>query len=277
MLAGALSGAQGPSDVEAGVDEWANRIEGDGPMAALVYEAGLRAWMGAQLMVRAVEMRDEATSSRAVVMGRRAEGVAFLELPFEDAIQFFREKQVITPEEFRELQDRFRAGGFTAARLMATTLRERAKAAILDALEGGSTIEETISQIRDDALALGIEPETHGYLDTVVRNNVSTAYGAGRLAAMSDPDVIALRPAWQYLSAGDSRVREAHRVLHGKVFRAGSDEALHYFPPLGHRCRCTTTSLSSRQVEARGLVLTKGRIEGVEPDEGWAGRPEPLT
>lgn len=282
MLAGTMSGAQGPGDVEAAVDEWANQIERDGPVATLMYESGLRAWMAAQLMVRAVELADQVTASRsapagAVVFGRRDEGVSFLELPFEDAIQFFRAKDVLSPEEFRELQDRFRAGGFTAVRLAAGTLRERAKAAILGALESGSTIEETIATIRDDALALGIEPETHGYLATVVRTNISQAYGAGRYAAMNDPDVMALRPYTQILTAGDSRVRASHRALHGKVFLTGSEGADYYAMPGGFSCRCNGVTLSQAQFERRGLVLTEGKIAGVDPDEGWAGPPQLLA
>lgn len=274
MLAGALSGAKSPADMDAGVDVWAAEVERDVPVATLLYESGLRAWMAAQLLVRSVES-DGVQASRGLVLGRRDE-VSFLSLPFEDAIQFFRDKSIITPEEFRLLQDRFRAGGFTAVRLASEALRARAKAAILAALQGGATVDETIRRIREDSLALGIEPETHGYLATVVRTNIATAYGHGRLQAMADPVVRTLRPYWQYLSAGDSRVRPAHRELHGKVFAADDEAATHYFPPLGFNCRCTMVTLSQRQVDARGLAVTTGRIDGVTPDSGWEGAPRLL-
>jgi hypothetical protein len=72
-------------------------------------------------------------------------------------------------------------------------------------------------------------------------------------------------------------VRPAHRALHGKVFRSGSDEASYYAPPLGYRCRCAFTTLSERQFTSRGYVLTEGRIGGVDPDDGWSGAPRPLA
>lgn len=42
----------------------------------------------------------------------------------------------------------------------------------------------------------------------------------------------------QYQSAGDSKVRDEHRKLDGKIFNLSDREAMKLFPPNGHGCRC---------------------------------------
>jgi hypothetical protein len=42
-------------------------------------------------------------------------------------------------------------------------------------------------------------------------------------------------------------------------------------------CRCSLTTISARQFEARGYMLTEGRIAGVTPDAGWESAPGPLA
>lgn len=246
--------------------------------------------MAGQLMVRAVECAEEADDKKpgTVQLRRaftRADSSSFLGLAWEEAVAFFRGKRIVSPEAFDATRDRYRAGAFTARKLASDAMRERALRAITAGLEEGESLEAIIKEIDAGQYELGVEPATHAQLTTIVRNNVATSYAHGRLDAMRDPDVIQLRPYWQYWSAGDSRVRAAHLALHGKVFRAGSDEALYYTPPLGHNCRCSTTTLSARQFERRGLSLTEGFVfapdaEGVlfqvDPDDGWADLPAPL-
>lgn len=199
---------------------------------------------------------------------------SFFGLPYRDAVEFFRAKEILTPEEFDELTDRFRASGFTARALATEALRERAHAAIVRSLEEGTSVADIVEQIRSDELALGMSPASHDALDTIVRTNVATAYGAGKFAAYTDPDVATLRPYLMYVTAGDGRVRPAHQLLDGKVFEARSDLAAYYAPPLGYRCRCSIVSLSERQLTERGLTVTRSEVEGADPDEGFSSAPE---
>ena len=216
--------------------------------------------MAAQLVVRVIEL-DSNEPGAVSLEAKRAPGDPFLTLPFDEAIRFFSSKRVTTIEEFRALQDLYKESAFSAANLSTQQLRIRAKAAILTSLEGGATIDEAAAQIRAGALSLGIEPASPWYLDTVVRSNVATAYGAGKDAAQNDPIILAARPFVQYLSSGDSRVRASHRALHLMVFEGGSDVAAHYRPPNQYaefqfNCRCTYSTLSARQVQSRNLVVT---------------------
>lgn len=262
----------GPAALDTELRSWADGIAQDARMASVVYETALRSWMAGQLVVRTVEL-DPGEDGSTTLRARRDDDGTFLNLPFEDAIAFFEDKEIISPAQFAALRDRFRAGGFTAVKLASDELLVRAKQAIAAALDGGMTVDEAAGAIRDGAITLGIEPGSSGYLETVVRTNVASAYGAGKLAAQRDPVVVQLRPYVQYLTAGDTRVRARHALLHLRVFENGSELADFYHPPLGYCCRCTTTTMSARQFGDRGLALTTTRVEDAGPDPGWDVMP----
>ena len=265
--------AQGTTD--AALTRWADGIRADKPFARNLYESAFRTFLAGQLMVRTIEVPEALPASRSRI-ARRDDGDTFLQLPFEAAIADFQARGLISEAEFAALQDKFRAGGFIASRLAGDALKERARAAIEANLTSGATLAETIAAIRAAELDLGITPESHGYLDTVVRTNVATAYGAGRYQAMTSAAVLAARPFWQYYTARDSRVRESHRALDGVIVEADSADAQRICPPNGYRCRCAWSTLSAADVESRGLVVTRDGVD-FQPDDGFGGVPEPLS
>lgn len=279
LLAAHARSLRGPSDIDEVVGRWADQLQADDRLAGLLYRTSFQAALGGQLMVREVELAEDDDSAARAVVSRRES--PFLAMPFDDAVAFFRAKRLISEEEFDALRDRYREGGFIARRLATDRLREVARTSIARLLEQDLTTDEVYEAIRaaerDEVRALGIDPASSAYLDTVIRTNVATAYGHGRWQAVNDPDVAALRPFLRYVTAGDEAVRPMHRALHGRVFRTGTEEAAYYAPPLGYRCRCSMTTISPRQFEARGYVLTEGRIDGVTPDAGWESAPGPLT
>lgn len=221
--------------------------------------------------MRGVELAGESGAGVIALSATRAEGDAFLAMPFDEAVQFFRDKHVISEAEFDALRDRFRAGGFIARRLATERLRQVARDSIQRLLEQGLTIPECVQQIRDaesDASAsLGITPVSSSYLDNVIRTNVATAYGAGRWQAMTDPNVVALRPWQQFRTAGDNRVRSGHRALNGLVFASGSELAARYAPPLFYQCFPGETVVQGR-FDAAYRALYDGEILEITTKHG---------
>jgi SPP1 gp7 family putative phage head morphogenesis protein len=53
---------------------------------------------------------------------------------------------------------------------------------------------------------------------------------------------------WQYITAGDDKVRDSHRALDGKVFPANSEFWKTHFPPWDYNCRCQCVPLSDGDV-----------------------------
>ncbi len=283
-----LAQASGPETARARVDDWAERIASDDRLSGELYRTSVQTYLAGQLMVRAIELEDERGEMGAATLDgsetrashARDNVGAFLGLPFEEALAFFRSKRLMSPAEFDLLLDRYRSGGFTARRLATERLQEAARSAIERMLAEGLSVDDVVREIRagerDEVRALGIEPSAPGYIETVVRTNVASAYGYGRQQAMSDPRVQALRPWVQHWTARDSRVREGHAALHGMVFRAGGELASRYAVPLHYNCRCSQVTLSQRQFDARGLEERTERVEELEREGFWPGAAAPI-
>ncbi len=58
----------------------------------------------------------------------------------------------------------------------------------------------------------------------------------------------------QYQTAGDSKVRNEHAKLDGKIFNLSDREAMKLFPPNGHGCRCEFTQYN--QTPKSGEVMS---------------------
>lgn len=72
--------------------------------------------------------------------------------------------------------------------------------------------------------------------------NLSVAVGQNSAAYhrfLSEKDTVT--SFVQYQTAGDSKVRNEHAKLDGKIFNLSDSEAMKLFPPNGHGCRCEFT------------------------------------
>lgn len=84
-------------------------------------------------------------------------------------------------------------------------------------------------------------------LDLIFRQNVQTAYAAGRWQRQQQAKKE--RPYLRYSAILDGRTRPAHRALDGKTFPIDDPFWRVFYPPNGFRCRCTVVSLSRREVD----------------------------
>lgn len=265
------------------VDAWGREvIETDDRFLGWYERAGLQAALAGQLMVRGVELAEEAEDGAAGTVALERAWVrnpedSFLGMPYLEALEWFRDKLILTPEEFELFQDRFRIAGFTSRTLTSRSLRETAHAGILEILNAGGTVRDVVNAIEDEELGLGITPTAPHLVEMIARTNVASAYGHGRWQAMQDPDVRALRPYFLFVTAGDSRVRPSHAALHMAVVPIDSPLAEQIAPPLGFNCRCSSVTLSDRQLETRGLTVLDTLPFGAGPDPGWEGAPAPLA
>ncbi len=227
--------------------------------------------MGGRLSVAGVELGSDRTVDLTDVV-QLSVGDAirrFFGAKFEAAVDFFRAKRVVSVATFDAMLDRWREGAFVARRLANDRLVSRARDILADGME---------QQLTGDDLAIRMETELglgdkSWYAETIVRTNLSSAYGAGRYTQMTDPSVKKLRPFVQFRTVGDSRVRHDHAELDDKVFVNGSELHAQYAPPLGFNCRCQMVTISKRQFESRGYQLTRSEVvidgEPYTGDKGW--------
>lgn len=202
------------------------------------------------------------------------------EVPFTEAIDFFKAKVNIPTKSWDEMVGAINAKGFTVAGATKAALLEDLRGAVNAAIEGG----ETINDFRDrfDAIV-----QQHGWnykgsrgwrTRVIYDTNLRTARMAGRWQQYQR--VKDRRPYLQYQTAGDSRVRPEHAAWEDTVLHIDHPWWQTHYPPNGWGCRCTTRSLSERQLQREGKQLspdpTVNRTERLNPETGEIFPPTPV-
>lgn len=204
-------------------------------------EPAVLANLAGQIHVRLVEMHKRAHLVGAARTVKLDATQAFLSMPFEQAIAYWRERGG-DPDLLDEVLAAYRAKAAANGDLMLDTISQRAVDAITRTLEQGGTLDDFKRAVLDGGTDTITSPLSDDYLDLVFRTQVSTAYGAGRHAQLTDPDVVAARPYRQGRTSEDERVRDEHRSIDGVVWRADNPAFADVFAPFGFRCRCGVVS-----------------------------------
>ena len=164
------------------------------------------------------------------------------------AIAFWQSRAKLTSAQAKALGEGARSRAFYVTGLAEMDMVNLVHGGIAEALENGETLAGFKKRIAE---VMEREGWTGHRVETIVRTNMQTAYSAGRYAKQQA--VKELLPFWRYVTAGDSRVRPSHAVLHGKVFPADHPFWDGNYPPNGFNCHCAVQALSKGQVRRRGL------------------------
>jgi SPP1 gp7 family putative phage head morphogenesis protein len=260
---------------EAGLAQWQESVQDDEALASALFRTRLQADMAGQLFVRAVEVPETDVVGQQIAASTRAlqdsdARPSFMRLAFEEALDSFLARGLVTQAQYREMIGIARRDSFSAVNLASDQLVSRARDLIQRHLAEGGSVRSFVAGMRDGSIGLGIEPATPHYIENVFRTNVQSAYGAGRLRQLEHPAVAAARPFVQYRTAGDNRVRPNHAALEGVVFNRAEDPGWREFaPPLGFQCRCALRAVRASQVDK--VTLSSDIPEGVGADPGWTG------
>lgn len=223
--------------------------------------------MAGQLMVHTYEAPDAKPTPQqtlfTLALGDAQDPSAFLNKPWDEALEEFRARGIVTEDELSRLLREWGDRSIEARRAMLDVVQKRVYELLDDAIAQGQTFPQFAGKLRAEAPGLGITADDPAYLQNVFRTNVMSAYGAGRLRALNDPDVIAARPYRQIRTVGDARVRDEHAPLDGLVYRADGPLAA-LKTPFSFQCRCAITSLS----EWDGEVVSELPAGAVAPGFG---------
>jgi hypothetical protein len=214
-----------------------------------------------------------------------------IDLPFAEAIDFFRQKINIRTERWSDVWQAGHDRGFMVAGAASDALVQDFRDAVAKALEQGTTLAE----FRRDFELIA---DQHGWSYTgtpgwrsriIYETNLSTAYAAGRYEQLTEPDTLAVFPFWQYVHSGAAHPRLDHLAWNGLVLRADDGWWATHYPPNGWRCGCTVRPLMQTELGRQGKrgpdrappleprtvnVPGRGAVEvpkGIDP--GWAYNP----
>lgn len=200
---------------------------------------------------------------------------------FEEAIAALRRRVPMTDEQFAALEEAEREYAFTVAGVAELDVVADVYEAIERAVEDGTTFEDFEVDVGGQ-LSGAWGGEDPARLETVFRNNVQTAYNAGRYESATAPAVADERPYWRYDSIVDADTTEICLACNGVVLPADHPWWRTHYPPCHHRCRAMVTTLTQRQAERDGITDSPPDIRamtgfGKAPTDGgrdWAPEPD---
>jgi SPP1 gp7 family putative phage head morphogenesis protein len=115
-------------------------------------------------------------------------------------------------------------------------------------------------------------------LRTIYQTNMQTSYMVGRYQSfMANADD---RPFWEYVAVMDSKTRQSHRAMHGRIFRYDDPFWDSFYPPNGFNCRCRVRARSREDIDTLQLYPSdsSGKLVSVEKEVSKrSGRKERVT
>ena len=141
-------------------------------------------------------------------------------LPFEEALVFWRKKVSVSSRAFYRLAEEYRVRAFTVGGLAQIDQVMAVQKSLERAISQGKSMTEWRKNIDGFFTRAGWTGNTRYRLDTIFRNNIQTAYSAGRWTQAQES--IKDRPYGMYDAVDDGRARPSHQAQDGKIFSAGS-------------------------------------------------------
>ncbi len=199
----------------------------------------------------------------------------------EAAIAYLKQKRVDVSWDWQDMLDDAHVSAFTVAKTAGMDVANDIYQAVVKAAESGQTFKDFERELRPVLEQKGwwgkqdvpnhdtgeIQTATLGTpyrLKNIYLTNLQSAYMAGRYTEM-----VAAKnthPYWQYVAINDSKTRDMHRKLHGRVYSADDAVWGSLYPPLGYRCRCRVRPLSRARGESQ--VLPSPKLETITVDIG---------
>ncbi len=177
-----------------------------------------------------------------------------IDLPFQEAIDFFRQKERIPTAHWTDVWREAHSRGFMVAGAARDALIQDFQKAIAKALEQGTTLEE----FRKDFDTI-VERHGWSYNGTpgwrsriIYETNLNGAYSAGRYAQLNEPETRAVFPYWTYMHGDSVHPRPMHLAWNGTTLRADDPWWDSHYPPNGWRCSCYITGTSRRGLARMG-------------------------
>ncbi|MDF1592599.1 MAG: phage minor head protein [Desulfobacterales bacterium] len=194
------------------------------------------------------------------------------DLPFDEAIQFFKDKVKLPTATWKALWQGMHARAFVSAGAMKDQLLTDLHSAVLKGLEKGTTLKEFRDDFSDIVQKHGWQYKGgKGWRSAVIFNtNIATAYDAGHYKQMTDPDVLKARPYWRYVASSAADPRPEHMAWYNVILPADHPWWDTHTPRNGWGCKCGVVSHSAREVER----LKKEEADGPNPIKATAPKTE---
>ncbi|WP_319543166.1 PBECR2 nuclease fold domain-containing protein [uncultured Pseudodesulfovibrio sp.] len=169
-----------------------------------------------------------------------------LDLPFNEAIDYFRDKVNLPTDKWDDLMGGMHSRAFVIAGATESDLLSDLRMAVDRAISDGTTLEEFRKDFDSLVDRHGWKHKgNRGWRTAVIYNtNLSVAYSAGRYAKMTDPDVLAAMPYWRYMPSGSADPRPEHMAWYNVVLPADDPWWETHYAPNDYGCKCGVMALT---------------------------------
>jgi SPP1 gp7 family putative phage head morphogenesis protein len=248
-------------------------------IGARIYEARMRG-----IMLGALDVDWELESDRALPLEQRErDGLelasagptlkGFTQLPFQEALDAFRARKPVTRRAWDKMTEAQRRFAFTVAGDTRRAYVEQVQRSLYESLEEGVSVSDFRARLGRDLAAGGFGPAKPHHVETVYRTNLATAYGDGRRARMSSPEVARSHPFWEIRCVLDRTTRKTHAAANGVSLACDDPFWQRAYPPFGFRCRCTVVARRG----AKGATSSASFPQLSKlPDEGFTTSGAPI-
>lgn len=173
-------------------------------------------------------------------------------LPLNKILSFFQKKKIRPSGPWTDIWQEEHNKAFVVANVaQADYLQE-----LYDAVEKAIGEGIPFSQFKKEIKKLP-EDWKKRRLPTIYNTNLNVAYSRGRYESMIAN--AKYRPFWRYKCQFLPGSRDAHKALHGKIFRYDDPIWQTMFPPNGWGCKCEVEALTPEDVENQGLTVENSR------------------
>ena len=192
----------------------------------------------------------------------------YMDLPFDEAIAFFRKKLNLPTETWLDIWQEMHARAFVVAGAMKKELLEDLREAVEKGIAEGTTIEAFRESFDEMIQKYGWAFNGGKAWRTAVifNTNLSVGYSVGHYRQMMDPAVRRARPLWRYVASSAANPREEHKKWYNLVLPSDDPWWVTHYPPNGWGCHCGVVNHSKREVDR--LKKEGMNIQEIRPDDG---------
>jgi len=188
----------------------------------------------------------KASHAPATELQAHAQGkIDFERLPFETAIEYFRQRLLLDPDAFEQLDAVARSRAWRVAGVYDIAFLAQIRGALAASMEAGETLHDFRRRLPEMAETWGWVGENPHHADIVHYQNFAMSHAAGRYGEYVDADV----RYFQIAARGDS-CPICESVI-GKVFKIGDTL---FFTPLHFWCDCEDVPLFAWEFEESGAT-----------------------
>ena len=195
------------------------------------------------------------------------------QLSFDEAIEYFSKKTSLDTDSWVEGQGITQDSFFTVAAAKGHLLQDLRDAVAKAQAEGKSTADflKVFDRIADSYSPDWMKGGNRAWRGQLIyEQNINQAHKAGRYQQLMEPTTKKLRPYWQWRHGNSRDPRPSHIALDGKVFPCDKLPMFNH----GFNCRCQIFSLSSRDLERKGLEISDLKrgdyVKSIDPSTGEA-------